>query len=303
LIYNPRAGRFARGGKRILDQAAGSLVRAGHGIELHPTTGPGAAALLARQAVAAGADAVIVAGGDGTVNEAVQGLAGTTTPLAVLPAGTANVLAMETGLGRDLRQAAASLSACVAARVSLGRLTAAGAPPRFFLLMAGAGLDAHIVYHLDPALKSKAGKLAYWVGGFRMIGREFPEFRAGIDGRSYPVSFALVSKVRNYGGDLQIACETNLLDDTFEAVLFAGSSSYLYLKYLAGVATRRLRGMEGVTAVRTDAVELGASADQRIYVQTDGEFAGRLPARIEMSRDALTLLLPPAYVAAHRRVA
>ena len=297
LIYNPQAGKFVRGGGALLDQAHAVLAAAGHAVELRPTVGPRTATALAQQAVAGGADLVIAAGGDGTINEVAEGLIGSGVPLGILPAGTANVLAMETGMGANLPAAAARLNECVPCRIAAGRLTASGSAPRHFLLMAGAGLDAHIIYHLDGALKSKAGKFAYWVGGFKVIGQDLPEFAVSAGGVRRACSFAVISRVRNYGGDLQIACNTSLLDDCFEVVLFEGTSSFRYLKYFAGVATRRLAGMRGVTVLRTTAVELSSPEDSRIYVQIDGEFAGRLPALIELARDAITVLLPPAYVA------
>jgi YegS/Rv2252/BmrU family lipid kinase len=303
LIYNPRAGRFVRGGAALLDEAYAALLSNGLAVELRPTTGPRAATGMALRAIEEGADLVIAAGGDGTVNEVVEGLAGSAVPLAVLPAGTANVLAMETGMGSDVVKAASRLSDCVPCRISVGRITAAEQNTRHFLLMAGAGLDAHIVYHLDAALKSRTGKFAYWVGGMKVIGRELPEFLVSANGDSYSCSFALVSKVRNYGGDFQIACDANLLDDCFEVVLFQGSTSLRYLKYLAGVAVRRVAGMRGVTVLRATRVELSCPEDARIYVQIDGEFAGRLPATVEVAPDALTLLLPQAYISGRRRVA
>jgi diacylglycerol kinase (ATP) len=292
-----------RGGSHLLDQAHAALASAGYEVELRPTTGPRMASEMAARAADEAPDLVIAAGGDGTINEVMEGMVGSDVPLGILPAGTANVLAAEIGLGTNLQKAAARLSECLPCRISVGRISVAGEAPRHFLLMAGAGLDAHIVYHLDAALKSKTGKFAYWVGGMKVIGRDLPEFRVSVDGRTYECSFALVSKVRNYGGDLQIACTTSLLDDCFEVVLFEGSSSYQYLKYLAGVATRRLEGMRGVTVLRTTRLELSSPEDSRIYVQIDGEFAGRLPATIEMAPDAITLLLPPAYVSSRPRVA
>jgi diacylglycerol kinase (ATP) len=109
------------------------------------------------------------------------------------------------------------------------------------------------------------------------------------------VSFALVSRVRNYGGDLTIAPTISLLDPEFELVLFEGTNSFRYLKYMLGVMTRRLEGMRGITILRTRAVSLRCPEDRRIYVQLDGEYAGRLPADIEAVPDALTLLVPPAF--------
>lgn len=246
---------------------------------------------------------MIAAGGDGTINEVLAGLAGTTVPLGILPAGTANVLATEMGLPTTLEAAAARLPGCVPARISLGRVRSArpDEPPRHFLLMAGVGLDALIVYRVSAPLKARLGKIAYWIAGLGMAGRRLDEFEVVAGGRSYSCSFALISKVRNYGGDFQIACATSLFDDCFEVVLFSGRSSLRYVKYLAGVAFQRLSGMRGVTVLHTSDVTLAPSPDRRTYIQVDGEFAGPLPAVIETVPDALTLLVPPAYAARFSR--
>ena len=114
-------------------------------------------------------------------------------------------------------------------------------------------------------------------------------------GEARECSFALVSKVRNYGGDFEIAPSVTLLDDRFEVVLFEGRSSVRYVKYFAGMALNRLSGMKGVTVRRTDCLKLTAPEDRRVYVQIDGEFAGHLPAEIRIVPDALTLLLPREY--------
>ncbi|MCL4402010.1 MAG: hypothetical protein M1436_05010, partial [Acidobacteria bacterium] len=160
---------------------------------------------------------------------------------------------------------------------------------------AGAGLDARIVYNLSLPLKAKIGKIAYWIAGFSLGGRKLEEFGVRACGIQAHASFALVSKVRNYGGTFEIARDTSLFDDRFEVVLFAGRSSVRYIKYLLGVALARVSGMRGVTVLRACRVELEAPADRRVYLQVDGELAGRLPAVIEVVPDALTLLVPPGY--------
>ncbi len=113
--------------------------------------------------------------------------------------------------------------------------------------------------------------------------------------------FALISKVRNYGGDLEIAQSTSLLDDRFEVVLFAGRSSFRYIKYLVSVAAGKLEGVQGVSRVRSTGACMSGPDDRPIYIQVDGESAGHLPARVEMVPDALTLLMPEAYI--RKRVA
>jgi diacylglycerol kinase family enzyme len=148
---------------------------------------------------------------------------------------------------------------------------------------------------MSVELKKKWGKLAYWIGGFSQLVRDLEEFDVEIDGQGYRCSFALVSKVRNYGGDLRIARSVSILDDRFEVVLFAGKSTGRYLKYLTGVAVNQLDGMSGVTILRAHRARFNASADERVYMQIDGEYAGQLPGQVEIAPDALTLLIPPEY--------
>jgi YegS/Rv2252/BmrU family lipid kinase len=298
IIFNPNAGRLRGAGRERLESAARILGEGGYEAELLPTPGPRTAGQLARRSIEGGAGMIIAAGGDGTINEVAEGMVHSHVPLGILPAGTANVLAVETGMSTNLDKAARELLACRAERISIGRLHFSNGAPgmRHFLLMAGAGLDAHVVYHVSASLKKKVGKLAYWTAGFSLAGRRLEEFEVRVEDRDYRCSFVLVSKVRNYGGDLTIARDTSLLDDRFEVVLFAGRNAVRYLKYLTGVMLNRLRGMSGVTLLRAQKLCLAPVADRRVYIQIDGEYAGHLPGSVELVPDALTLMLPPAYV-------
>jgi diacylglycerol kinase family enzyme len=254
------------------------------------------AGALAREHVAQGADLIVVAGGDGTINEAAEGMVGSDVPLAILPGGTANVLAMETKLGGNLERVARRMGELKPRRISLGHLTCDGGKvSRYFLLMAGIGLDAHVVYNVRPGLKAKTGKFAYWVAGWSLLGRRLPEFDVEIAGERTRCSFALLSKVRNYGGDFEIARSVTLMDDHFEVVLFEGATSTRYVKYFTGMALNKLEGMSGVTVKRAAEIRVGEPADQRAHIQIDGELAGRLPAELKIVRDALTLLVPESY--------
>jgi diacylglycerol kinase family enzyme len=102
--------------------------------------------------------------------------------------------------------------------------------------------------------------------------------------------------VRNYGGDLEIAQSTSLLDDRFEVVLFEGHNSFRFLTYLARVAVRKLAGVPGISVIRAAGVCMPGAAGPRVYIQVDGEYAGHLPASVEIVPDALTLLIPEAYI-------
>lgn len=257
------------------------------------------AASITRDAIARGADLILAAGGDGTINEVINGMAGSDVPLGILPGGTANVLATELGLGSRLERAARRLEHSSPERISLGMLRTADGEPRHFACMAGAGLDAHIVYKVSARLKKALGKRAYWIGGVIHGLRVLPEFTVEVNGREYRASFALATRVKNYGGDLEIARNVSLLDHDFEIVLFQGVNPLRYVKYLAAVLLGRTEGLKGVTILRATRARFTLPQDTRIYVQLDGEFAGRLPASVEIVPHSLTLLVPRAPKSRH----
>ncbi|PWU11372.1 MAG: hypothetical protein C5B51_02735 [Terriglobia bacterium] len=296
LIYNPQAGKLGRRHGALIQRAAEILRRDGHRITIVPTTGPRTAARIVREHLSQGADLVLAAGGDGTINEVAEGLVHTGVPLGILPGGTANVLACELKLGARLERVAVRLRECRPRRISVGHLTCeGGAVSRHFLMMAGIGLDAHIVYRVSGPLKAATGKLAYWAAGWTLLGRRLAEFQVDIAGQHRTSSFALVSKVRNYGGDFEIARHVSLFDERFEVVLFEGRSTFRYVKYFAGLMRNRVDGMPGVTVLREQCLRLSHPEDERIYVQVDGELAGHLPAEVRIVPNALTLLVPPEY--------
>lgn len=296
LIYNPYAGGLRSAKLERLDRAERALAAQGHRVSRHATLGPRTAGSIATDCLRNGSDLIVAAGGDGTINEVASGMIGSTVPMGVLPAGTANVLANEIGVGRSMERAARNLIGCVPRRVSMGRLRFSDGTAQHFLLMAGAGLDAHIVFHLDAGLKARFGKGAYWLGGFQQFGRKLEEFEVEADGARTTCSFALISKVRNYGGDLEIAREVRIMDEEFEVVLFAGANSFRYFVYLAGVAANRLRTLPGVTIYRASHVRLLPQNGHPVHLQVDGEYAGKLPATVSSEQDSLMLMIPEPYL-------
>lgn len=297
LIYNPRAGKLHRHRGQLLQRITGKLESRGHLVTAIPTTGPNTAGGLTREAVSKNADVILVAGGDGTINEAINGMIGSSVPLGIIPVGTANVLGTELRIKGGPVGAAGALEKWVPARVAAGLLRNEANPDgRYFLAMAGIGLDAKIVYEVRAELKNRFGKAAYWLAGFGQLGKKFPEFDTRVNGHAVTCSFALASRVKNYGGDLEIAAGASLLEDEFEAVLFEGRQSWIFMRYFLGVLTRRVGKMKGVTVARVRSLDFAAASDPRIYVQVDGEYAGRLPAAVSIEPGVLTLLVPPGFV-------
>jgi len=290
LIYNPTAGALRHNPQVILQRTIAALARGGLSPHHLSTSEPGHAESLAREAAAQGADLILVLGGDGTINEVVQGLAFSNVPLGILPGGTANVLAMELGLGSRLERAAGRLAAFEPCPVSLGRITGSFGS-RYFLLMSGAGLDAVIVYNVSANLKRATGKLAYWVAGFGRFIECVDQVEVQVDSTIHQCGFALISRVRNYGGDLEIASGASLRSDDFEVVLFEGSNPLRYAWYMLGVAAKRVQRMHGVRTFRARHIDILTVAP----VHIDGEYLGRVAVSIEIVPGALQLLLPPVH--------
>lgn len=299
IIYNPIARGLSRH-PRLLQRSTELLSRQGIISSLIATHGPGTASSQTRDAIDSGCDLIIAAGGDGTINEIANGMLHTGVPLGILPGGTANVLARELRIPIHMERAAAQIPNLQPCRIAVGGVRINGARQRCFLCMAGAGLDAEIVSRINPNFKLRTGKLAYYAFGLLQVFRPLREFEVIVDGRRFEASFALISRVRNYGGDLEIARGASLLKEEFEVVLFRGTEGVRYLQYLLGVAFRRVAGMRGCTALRGRSVGCHHSHAQAIYVQVDGELAGHLPIAAEILPDALTLLVPSAYLARER---
>jgi YegS/Rv2252/BmrU family lipid kinase len=295
IIYNPVARTLSRR-QHLLQRTIEQLARQGIEATLVATTAPGTASTQARRQIEGGCDLILAAGGDGTINEVANGMLHSSVPLAILPGGTANVLARETRIPVDMLKAAEQIPGFRPIRIAVGVLRAGDFVQRLFLSMAGAGLDAEIVHHLNLGMKAALGKFAYYLGGFSQAFRPLREFEVSVDGKPYQASFALVSRVRNYGGDLEIARGASLLRNEFEVVLFRGTQGLQYIPYLVGVAIRQAHRMNGCTILRGRSVTCRGVAGQEIFTQVDGELAGQLPMTAEIVPDALTLLVPVEYL-------
>src|SRR5271156_781989 len=227
LIYNPTSGRRRHRPFAEIEQGARILKEAGIKAELAPTTERGNAKDIARLAVENRRGMVIACGGDGTVNEIINGLAGSQIPLALLPAGTANILAKELGVPWDIPHAARLISDGVVRRIALGIAIplngnhSADVPreSRYFLCVGGAGPDGAIVNGVDEGLKKRAGVAAYWAEGVRqLVSYGFPEMNIHCDGQTRRASIIVVGRTVNYGGPFKITTGANLFEDNFEMV-------------------------------------------------------------------------------------
>jgi len=285
LIHNPasRHGGGPQPPHEIIDVAR----VAGWRVEVAVTERHGHATQLARDAAARGIDVVVVHGGDGTVNEAVNGIAGSETALAVIPAGTANVWAKEIGMPRSPGIGMQTIVRGERRRIDLGR-----AGGRCFLLMAGVGLDAAIVPHVNPWLKRRLGVLAYLIAGAITALRTKPwRTSLRIDGatRSGPVYWLLAGNTRSYGGLVDVTYHARVDDGLLDVAIMRRGGAFHMLVDSIRLLRRRHDRSPNVDYVRARAVEIETAG---LPVQLDGELAGRTPLRIESVPGALTVIVP-----------
>ncbi|HEY3916982.1 MAG TPA: diacylglycerol kinase family protein [Stellaceae bacterium] len=286
-IYNPTAGRRARG---KFERFGAALARLGAKVTIAETNAPLHARDLAENADPARFDAVAVAGGDGTINEAVNGVARSGLPLAILPLGTANVLANELGLPRA-PEALAEIAALAPPRaiVPAEIVTAERNEPWRFLLMAGVGFDAEVVAHLNLRLKRLLGKGAYALGSLAQLTR--PErqcFLARLDGRETSPASLVVARAHFYGGRYVLAPEARLDRPELHTVLFPAKSRLAALRYMAGVVTGTLARQCDVEVRRAATIEL--SGPEGAPVQIDGDVRAHLPASIRLAAAPLAII-------------
>jgi YegS/Rv2252/BmrU family lipid kinase len=295
LIFNPAAGRARSLHATALERARRVLARDGIDSELAPTDGRGFGLELARRAVREHRQMVIVCGGDGTLNEVVNGLARSAVPLALLPAGTANVFAKELGLPWNIERAASLIARGRFRRVALGHVSATelGADGRYFLSLAGAGPDGVMVRAVNQNLKDRTGMTAFWVEGFRQLALySFPRFRVAIDKEKSEATLIIVGRTKHYGGPLQITTRADLYGNDFELMLCAATSRWKYLSYIPLLLAGQLRRAREICFLRATDMLCEPISEEPVWVQVDGEPAGRLPAQFRIIQDALTLAVP-----------
>jgi len=302
LIYNPLAGPADFAGTMI--QIANQWRLAGWEIVIEPTQAPGHATELAQQAVLNRDQLVLAAGGDGTLGEVVNGLAGSSTAMGVLPAGTANSFARELGLPlpgvlseNNLLAASDALLHGRVQAIDLGYTDGSGSQEgRYWVLWTGTGADAFLVNELEPRPKwsKRIGWPSYFIQGIPVLSR-FSHINAEVevDGHAVNDDFVLVliSNCQRYaGGFVTLSHEAQVDDGLFEIWLFGGkgvlSMSRHALRTLQGQHLREpdvllLRGRK--VSIRTTPV---------MPVQTDGDRAGQTPLTCELRPSALLLLTP-----------
>lgn len=279
LVHNPTAGII---GDRLVRKVVARLIARGATVEAAPASRPGAGPLENTGSY----DAVIAAGGDGTVR-ALAARSGD-LPLGIIPAGTGNVLAAEIGLPRRAEAIAEILARGPVVDIVGAR--ANGAP---FFVMAGAGFDGVVVRALDVGLKRLIGKAAYALPILRALASRPEPLSVTIDGAPHAARWVVVTKARRYGGSFVIARSAGVLKPGFNAVLFTSTSRLVLLRQLLALAAGTLERETGVAIIPCRHVTVTSAVP--VPAQIDGDAFGVSPLLIEADGPRLRLIVPPDF--------
>ena len=288
LIGNPAA----RGASlKKFESASVFLQDKGFATKILLTEKSNDATRLAEEAVREKPYAIIAAGGDGTINEVINGMVKSDVPLAILPLGTTNVLAKELGIPEYINGAMETAVSRKPRTVSLGRIElnpgTDSAYYRYFCLMAGIGFDGKAVHDINTAVKKKSGKAAYIFSGIKNLLNYSPnQLFYNIDGKEYAGFSSITGKAGKYGGNFKITPDANLSNPELYTCIFQGNKRSDLLRYVFKIMTGRLFDERDIVYLKSASIEVLGTA----HIQIDGDYLGITPAKITVEKDALQII-------------
>ncbi|MBN9690869.1 MAG: diacylglycerol kinase family lipid kinase [Verrucomicrobia bacterium] len=293
IIFNPTA----RGDKAR--QFRAHLAELGPDVRVLPTAGPGHARTLAATLAAEGFATITAAGGDGTVNEVLNGLAETPgglerCRLAVIPLGTVNVFAKETGIPTGFHRAWSVIQAGRERLIDLPQAEFSDADgnleTRYFILMAGAGLGARAIERVDWELKKRFGPLAYVWAGCQAMRPPHPKVTVEFDGTRHRAPLIEVGAGRFFGGRFVLFPGAHLEDGQLGVTLLTKLTWLSLIRLGCRVVLRQLRTNSETVVRRTQLVKLSCPTPMPLHL--DGDLVGHLPATLTIRQRALRVLVP-----------
>ena len=281
IIFNPKAGssKLSKLNKIITELNKNNTVT------LFETTAAGDATNIARTE-SANFDIVVAAGGDGTINEVVNGI-DPNTPLAIIPMGTANIVAIEAGISNNSKAICAAINQGKTKRAYVSTIN-----NKKFILMAGIGYDAQVVTNINPKLKKIFGKLIFALEGFKQFFK-LKEFAITIktNNQTYNANWVLITNAKHYAGSHSITTGTDIFDEHLVCYIFPDLNKLNFLYYLFLILLfGDLSKSDKIITVRSTSFEITSST--ATPVQCDGELFGQLPVLIKNNKECVNLLIP-----------
>ena len=281
VIFNPAArGEKSQRLLHFLESKASTNVT------FAPTQRAGEAQTLAARAVAEGYDAVIAAGGDGTINEVINGIGTTGVALGILPLGTVNVFALELGIPLKLDAAWATVQRGMTRLIDLAHAESNGGG-RFFAQLAGVGFDARAVRAASWELKKKVGPLAYVWAGLKVLQEPPVAVEVTADGRTARGVAVFVGNGRYYGGRFRLFPQARLDDGLLDVCVFERAGYLDLLRYGQGVLRGTHPQLRDVHHFQADGFVCRGAAP----FELDGEDAGDAPVTFSVKQRALRVIV------------
>jgi YegS/Rv2252/BmrU family lipid kinase len=254
--------------------------------EISQSTSAGDALRIARQCSISGYDLVIAAGGDGTINAVINGLAGSETVFGAIPLGTVNVFAIQLNLPLDLRSACELIARGKIRRIDLGK-----AENQYFSCLAGIGFDAYVIATADSRMKKITGAGAYILNGLiNLIRYRFHSIHLSID--SQPVKHSgyivIIGNGRFYSNNLIISPQAEIDDGKLDVVIMKSRNIFQMIRYLWSLRKGNLTDLPDVEYYQGK--EINIEKHGRHFIHLDGEYYGRTPVKITVKHSALKVV-------------
>ena len=283
VIYNPAARSERARGLREKIQALDPRA------VIRPTGGPGDAGALAAEAVEAGFRTIVAAGGDGTINEVVNGLAGSAATLGLLPLGTMNVFAAEMGIpGNRLKRCWEIIERGYSRPIDLAR-----ANSHYFVQLAGIGFDAQAVAGVDWAAKKNFGPFSYIISAAKVAATPPPLLSVVSDGVTRQGSFVLVGNGRYYGAPIAVFKQAVIDDGKLDVLVFESLGYLDIFRYIQHIFMGTHLTLPDVEYFQTSALVVNSVSGEDVPFEADGELVGYAPVSLSVGEERLNVLVPP----------
>ncbi len=284
LVLNEESHNFGRLRTKDGIKALWELKNFGR-VHIEKTKYPGHATQIVKENIDKGFDIVISAGGDGTLNEVVNGLIGHDIPLGILPLGITNVFALELGLPMNPLEAVKVIIQGRTKQVDLGE-----ANGRLFTMMVGAGLDGYVIHNLSHEFKKKFGAPSHIITGIKNYPTYTPyPIRIEADGRNLGIGYeAIIANTSFYGGKFKISPTASVYDGYLDVVVFRNGGILRDTRYFFSVIINRHLYLDDVDIYRAKEIHLEGNG---VYYHLDSEKGGMLPLEVRVKQKAVRIFV------------
>ncbi|RKQ34628.1 diacylglycerol kinase [Oceanobacillus halophilus] len=291
IIYNPTSGREAF--KKELPNVLQRLEEAGYETSAHATTGEGDAITAVRYAISRSFDLIIAAGGDGTINEVIHGLAEQNhrPKLGIIPTGTTNDFARALHIPRDIHKAVDIIVEGHSALLDIGRVN-----EHYFINIAGGGKLTELTYDVPAKLKTMLGQLAYYAKGIEMLPSLKParvKIEFDDDVIDEDIMIFLVSNSNSVGGFEKLAPDAKLDDGYFDLFILKKVNLAEFIR----IVTLAVRGahLDDPNVIYKQAKKITVTPEEKMQLNIDGEYGGLLPGEFINLKQHINFMVPETF--------